>query len=116
MAENIIAFVVFLVTSLVMVGIGVSQMKSKTPVGFYTYEKPPKKEQLSDMEAWNKKHGMMWGAYGIAIMGSFLVCVFVSNEIVALVIFLSVICGALPIMMWYHAYLQKLYLKEDTEN
>ena len=111
MAENIIAFVIFLLTSLIMVGIGISQMKSKKPVGFYTYEKPPKKEQLSDMEVWNKKHGMMWITYGISIMSSFLVCAFVSNEIVVLIIILSVICGALPIMMWYHAYLQKKYLK-----
>lgn len=60
MAENIIGFVVFLGTSLIMIGLGVSQIKSKEPVGFYTGEKPPKREQLSDVEAWNKKHGLMW--------------------------------------------------------
>ena len=33
----------------------------KNPAGFYTGEKSPEKERLSDVNAWNKKHGMMSG-------------------------------------------------------
>lgn len=69
MVENIIAFVMFLFVSIIMIIIGVSQIKSKEPVGFYTGEKLPKKEQLLDMEVWNKKHGYMWIVYGFAIIG-----------------------------------------------
>jgi hypothetical protein len=32
-----------------MIGIGVSQLKSRAPVGFYTGEKPPTEEELTDV-------------------------------------------------------------------
>ena len=63
MAGTIISAVVFGFVALIMLGIGISQLKSKDPVGFYTGEKPPEKERLSDVNAWNKKHGMMWVIY-----------------------------------------------------
>lgn len=55
MAENMIVLVIFLLVSGVMIGIGISQIKSKEPVGFYTGEIPPRKEQLSDVESWSLK-------------------------------------------------------------
>lgn len=110
MAENIISFVIFLLISIIMVGLGISQIKSKKPVGFYTGEKPPTKEQLSDWEGWNKKHGMMWILYGAAIMGSYIIFTFIEAEVITLIIFLSVIVGAIPVMMLYHNYLQRKYM------
>ena len=59
MAEYIISLVIYGLISLIMIGIGVSQIKSKDPVGFYTHEKAPRKQQITDVEAWNKKHGIM---------------------------------------------------------
>lgn len=111
MAENIISFLIFLLVSLIMLGLGVSQIKSKDPVGFYTGEKPPTHEQLTDVSAWNKKHGLMWIIYGAAIMGSYIICAFVEAEMIALIVFLGVIVGAIPVMMWYHVYLQRKYMK-----
>lgn len=110
MAENIITFLIFLLVSIIMVGLGISQIKSKTPVGFYTGEKPPKREQITDVEAWNKKHGLMWILYGATIMGSYIACAFVEAEMIALIVFLGVIVGAIPVMMFYHNYLQKKYM------
>ena len=49
MAGTIISGVIFCIVAMIMLGIGVSQLKSKEPVGFYTGEKPPKAEQLSDV-------------------------------------------------------------------
>lgn len=63
-------FVIFLLVALIMIGIGVSQLKSKTPVGFYSGEKPFAAEELSDVAAWNKKHGVMWIIYGLVIIFS----------------------------------------------
>ena len=54
-----ICFIIYLLAALIMVGIGVLQRKSKTPVGFYTGEKPPAAQELSDVSSWNKKHGAM---------------------------------------------------------
>ena len=111
MAENIITFVILLYVSIIMIIIGVSQIKSKEPVGFYTGEKPPKKEQLLNMEVWNKKHGYMWIVYGLAIIGSFAICSLVKTETIALIIPFCVIIGAIPIMMLYHCHLKKRYYR-----
>ena len=51
MAGTIISGVIFCVVALIMFGIGISQLRSKDPVGFYTGVKPPQKEQLSDVHA-----------------------------------------------------------------
>ena len=52
MAGTIISGVIFCIVAMIMIGIGVSQLKSKEPVGFYTGEKPPKVDQLSDVNSW----------------------------------------------------------------
>ena len=54
-AENIIGFVIYALVALFMMGIGIVQLKSKDPVGFYSGEKPPKAENITDVKAWNKK-------------------------------------------------------------
>jgi len=110
-AENIIALVILAFVSLIMIIICVSQIKSKEPVGFYTGEKPPAKEMLLDVALWNKKHGYMWIIYGLVIIGSFIVCSFIKQEVIASIIPFCVIVGALPIMMLYHSHLKKKYYK-----
>lgn len=34
------------------------QLKSKKPVGFYSGEKTPSEDEISDMYMWNKKHAL----------------------------------------------------------
>ena len=111
MAEYIISLVVFLLVTIVMIIIGISQMRSKKPVGFYSGEKPPREEELSDVVAWNKKHGYMWVAYGLIIIGFFVMTSFIKSEAIAMVLLLSGIIGSLPIMMLYHSHLKKKYYK-----
>ena len=91
MAEKIITFVIFLLVSMIFIIIGISQIRSKEPVGFYSGEKPPKTEQLLDMAVWNKKHGYMWIIYGLAIIASFIICLFIKTEVIALTIFFCII-------------------------
>jgi len=112
MAENIIAFVIVLLASMIFIVIGISQIRSKEPVGFYTGEKPPKKEQLLDMGAWNKKHGCMWIVYGLSIIAAFIICLFVTTEIIAATILLCIIIGAFPVMILYHRHLKKMYYRQ----
>ncbi len=111
MAEYIISLVIFLLVTVVMIIIGVSQIRSEKPVGFYTGEKPPREDELSDVVAWNKKHGYMWVIYGFIIIGSFVMASFIKSETIAMVLLLSGIIGALPIMMLYHSHLKKKYYK-----
>lgn len=89
MAETIISGVIVCIVAMIMLGIGVSQLKSKEPVGFYTGENPPKVDQLSDVNSWNKKHGVMWIIYGICIIGSWICSAFIGGNSKLRVLYIS---------------------------
>ena len=110
MAGTIISGVIFGIVALIMLGIGVSQLKSKVPVGFYTGEKPPKTEQLSDVHAWNKKHGIMWIIYGICIICSWICSVFIGGDSIYSVIPLCIgVLLPILVMVLLHHRLVKMY-------
>ncbi len=113
MAEAVMCFVIYLLVAFIMIGIGVSQLKSKTPVGFYTGEKPFAPEELSDVVMWNKRHGEMWMIYGGIILlsglsGTFLIGADASWKLILVPMVGGVI---VPIvwMMWYHGRLIRKY-------
>ncbi len=111
MAENIILLVILGIVSIIMIGIGISQIKSKTPIGFYTGEIPPKEDELTNVTQWNKKHGVMWIIYGCAIICSYFVGMIMRESIVAPCLMGGVILGGLPLMMFYHSRLKREYIK-----
>lgn len=111
MAENIIMIIILAWCALIMIVVGVFQLKSKEPVGFYTGEKPLKREQITDVELWNKKHGMMWIAYGVGMVLAYLVGIVIGNEVIFHVLFMSFVFGAIPVMIAYHHWLKKRYVK-----
>lgn len=53
MIEFIFSFVIYVLIALLLIAIGIGQIKSKTPVGFYTHEKAPRKQDITDIETWN---------------------------------------------------------------
>lgn len=110
MAGTIISGVIFCVVALIMLGIGISQLMSKIPVGFYTGEKPPKMEQLSDVCAWNKKHGMMWIIYGVCIICSWICSVYIGGDSIYSVIPLCIgMLHPILVMVFFHHRLVKMY-------
>ena len=110
MAGTIISGVIFCVVALIMLGIGISQLRSKDPVGFYTGEKPPKTEQLSDVHAWNKKHGIMWIIYGICIICSWICSAFIGGDSIYSVIPLCIgVLLPILVMVYLHHRLVKMY-------
>ena len=111
MAGTVISGVIFGLVALVMIGIGISQLKSKDPVGFYTGENPPDKERLSDVNAWNKKHGMMWVIYGVCIFCSWIFSVFIGNSLYSLIPLVGGIIVPIVIMIICHHKLVKMYYK-----
>lgn len=111
MAENIILLVILGIVSIIMIGIGISQIKSKTPVGFYTGEITPKEDELTDVTQWNKKHGVMWVIYGCSIICSYFVGMIINESLIAPYIIGGVIVVGVPIMMFYHSRLKKEYVK-----
>lgn len=105
MAETIISGVIFGICALIMLGIGISQLKSKKPVGFYSGEKPPNEDEISDILMWNKKHGIMWIIYGIIIILTWCSGLLIGDSIWIFVgAFLPIV-----VMMWYHKRLIKKY-------
>lgn len=116
MAENIITIIIFAWTALIMIAVGVFQINLKEPVGFYTGEKPLKREQVSDVVAWNKKHGMMWIAYGVGMVLAYLVGVLIGDEEVSGAIFIGVVIGGIPAMIAYHHWLKKKYVVRPKTN
>ncbi len=115
MAGTIISGVVFCFVVLIMFGIGIIQLKSKDPVGFYTGEKPPVKEQLSDVNAWNKKHGRMWVIYGGCILCSYIVSTFIGNSIYSGILLFAGVLVPIPVMIVYHQSLMKKYFAAEKD-
>ena len=110
-AENLIGFAVYFAAAAIMVGIGISQLKSSKPVGFYTGEKAPKEDEITDVKAWNKKHGLMWLIYGGIIITGFGIGTTLGDSLWCLIPMLGGILLPLPVMIWYHHRLIQLYKK-----
>lgn len=112
MAETIMCFVIYLLVALVMIGIGVSQLKSKTPVGFYSGEKPFEAGELSDVPMWNKKHGKMWIIYGVIIIFSGLAGTFLIGADAAWqVVLIPMAGGVVAPIIWMIGYHERLVRK-----
>ena len=109
MAGMIISGVTFGLAALIMIGIGISQLKSRNPVGFYTGEKPPKKEQLSDVNAWNREHGTMWIVYGLFVMGIWIFSALIGDTIYSVIPLVVGVPASICFMVLYHHNLVKKY-------
>jgi hypothetical protein len=94
-----------------MIGIGVSQLKSKIPVGFYSGEEPPKAEELTDVSAWNRKHGIMWLIYGVVILLSWFVGFLVGDSLWSVIPLVVGVCLPIVFMIFCHSALVKRYKK-----
>ncbi len=106
-ASGFIAMGIVFIVAIIMIGIGLSQYKSKKPVGFFSGEQPPAEEELSDVLSWNKKHGIMWIIYGLMILISYVIGVRISNSDWQLLLIFGGMFIPLIFMVWYHNTLLK---------
>lgn len=65
MTEEVITLTIWFLVGFIFFGIGIIQRKSKEPVAFYSGEKPPKVEELTDVKGWNMGHGKLWITFAI---------------------------------------------------
>lgn len=94
----------------IMVIIGLCQVfKKGEPVGFYNVILPPKKEEISDVILWNKKHGMIWIVYGICIELGFWLGYIMPNEVLEVIFMIGGVIIPLPFMILIHHKLEKEY-------
>jgi hypothetical protein len=73
MIGTIFNCLIYGITAIIIFGVGICKLKSKEPVAFYSGETPPKREQLTDVNAWNKKHGMMWIIYHYKLVKKYMI-------------------------------------------
>ena len=109
--NNIVGLFIYSFTSLFMMAIGIAQLKSQNPVGFYSGEKPPKAENLTDVHAWNKNHGLMWLIYGIVIFASYLIGNLFGDSILSVIPMMGGVIVPLPFMIWNHHRLIRKFMK-----
>ena len=111
--EMLIAFGIVTLVALVMLIIGCSQYRTKdNPVGFYNVTMPPSKEEISDIKAWNKKHGIIWIVYAACIEIGFLLGLVMPFEILEMVVMFCGIVLPLPFMVIRHKSLEKEYMRK----
>lgn len=99
-----------LITSGVFIGLGISQFLRKKPVRGGILEAPPRRECVTDLNAWNQKHGIWWIGYGVVLSGSFLLLTVVKDYIVAAMIHTVIYIGGLMVYCIYDDKLKKAYL------
>lgn len=110
-SEDMIGLGIYVFVALVMMGIGIRQLNSKKPVGFYTGENPPGEEDVTDIKAWNRKHGLMWLTYGCIILISFFIGSGFDDSIWAVLPMIGGVVIPLIFMILYHHRLCKKYLR-----
>ncbi len=110
--EAIVYLVIVSWCALIMIVIGIVQLKSRRPVGFWSGIAPPPEEKITDVKAYNRKHGWMWIIYGISMPGSFLVMLPFGSGLAAVLVNCAVMCGGIIVMILYHLHLEKMYVKK----
>lgn len=113
-AEIIISSVILLITVVPVIMIGIIQYRSKEPVGFWSGKKPPRKAQITDVKAYNRKHGLMWILWGVGLVLCFVCGLFMGGEMAGYLCMIEVIGGIL-VMIAYHEKLDRRYCKRDSE-
>lgn len=112
MAELVILSVILLVSAVPMIIIGIVQYRSNEPVGFWSGKKPPKKEEITDVRAYNRKHGLMWILLGAGLMLCFGYGLVFGGRMAGYLCMFEIIGGIL-VMIAYHERLERIYHKKD---
>lgn len=108
----IMGLVVISIVSLIMILIGVLQfVKKDVPVGFYNIIDPPKKDEITDIIQWNRKHGVIWIMYGICIELGFWLGYLMPVEILEMIFMMGGVIIPLPFMVLRHRSLERKYYR-----
>ena len=109
-AESIICMVIVAISAMPMIIIGISQYRS-----FWSGKEPPKKEQITDVKAYNQKHGIMWIVYGAGFFLCFALAVPFGEKLALVAVGLGTIecIGGIFVMIAYHNKLNRRYYREE---
>ena len=113
-AETVIVSVILLISAAPIIIIGIVQYRSKDPVGFWSGKKPPQKEQITDVKAYNQKHGLMWIIFGAGFILCFVCGLFFGGAIAGYLCMFETI-GGIFAMIAYHEKLDRMYYKKEGD-
>ena len=111
MFGTVLMLIIMFPVAFLMMGIGIYQIKSPKPAWFYSGEEPPKPETVTDLRAWNAKHGGMWVVYGAVILLTVVVGVIDLGGI-GMIFFVGGILLPIPFMIWWHHRLERKFLRK----
>lgn len=94
--------------------LGIVQLRSKKPVGFWTGETPPAPEEVTDVRAYNRGHGRMWIGYGLGFLLAWILGSLTDNAIGICAVFGGFTIGGLLAAVWCHRYLCRKYVRKRT--
>lgn len=106
----VVSGIVYLGCAAIFIGIGIHDIKSKKPVSFYTGEKPLEADQISDVDAWNRKHGIMWIIYGGIVAASWICGLFCKDSEWILIPYFGGLLIPIIFIVMYHNKLKKQYI------
>lgn len=112
-ASGMITLIIYLIVAAIMAGIGISQLRSSSPVGFYSGEKPPKEDELTDVQAWNKRHGIMWLVYGMIIVVSYFAGSIMGDSVLCIIPYCGGLIVPVIVMIWCHHRWVRKYKRDE---
>ena len=69
--------------AVLMFGIGIYQWRSEKPARLSTGEPTIDPNDLTDVKAWNRKHGMMWILYGLCLLAGLFISLQIKDSLYA---------------------------------
>lgn len=114
-SEEIFALVIAFIAITPIIIIGIVQYRSKEPVGFWSGKEPPKKEQITNVEAYNHKHGIMWVIYGVGFILCFILGLIIDGKMATILSIVECIGGIFVMILYHHKLDHTYYKKEGVE-
>ena len=100
----VIGFLIWTITSIIILGIAISTWKSKDPTGFYTGVKPP---EVKDTRRYNHQVALLWLAYAMLFELLGIPLLFLKqNSVFSIFIIFGVMAITLLLMIGYHFILK----------
>ena len=108
----ILYIVIIALTAMLMIGIGIFQYGGKNPAQISTGAPPVRAEELTDVRAWNHRHGIMWMLYGVIMLAGLGLSFAFQKPLYSGMTILAAVCLPVLFIPVYHNYLKKKYMKK----
>lgn len=104
---NISSLLFMILCAVCMVSIGLNQWRSSEPVPFWSRQTPPKREELTDVEAYNRLHGLLWMLFGGILVVSLIIHYFTDKAHTG-----YTLLGGIVVMLVLHKLIERLYQRK----